>query len=759
MSFIAISVIGFFSSGTAKICMIFAFFTFSIIFTAMIFISKTLKNEAICLSIISCLSLLAAIISFAYFDIYYNNSMSLLDKEECQIQATVLSEDTYYADTHIYSIRVDKVDGKAMNFKAVFESTDQQLLETGNKISVVVTPEAFEDSAGTYSEKFDRLSSGFFMKFESTGRDKLIVDGHKNPNWLSVIIVSLRSAIFDKFTNLVGKEESGLPLALFLGDRSMLSDEIKRDFSRAGAYHLLALSGMHMTIIVGFFEFLLKQLYVVLKVRVIALSVFALSYLALTGFSISAIRAVLMLLAVYLSGICELPADPLTTLSMAGFFMLALSPTTVVDAGFWMSFGATFGILAFADIFKGMFSGLYKWGWKTQIPVEPITYLPTTAFAGICAMIPMTLILCIFIKEFSYMTVLSTVLLSLPTTLLLILCLIFTFLPSIPFITTSLTFSINHISDLMARLCARISDIEHITVSLNYPQIKIAIVILSLTLVFSLSFNFKKKKWLSLIPVMCATAILLSTIAISENLNSEKVKVTYLSTSSNSEFVILSCNREVVICDFSNGSNSSRNSETAIMSELHATEIDGVVITDYSSRLAVSTSRLFASEKVRRVWLPMPTNYDDYHTMRSMVESAERYGVDAYVYNYGDTITVFESVELYTLRSEIDRSAVPVFLLNIKTENEQLTYLSEAYGESELRTQANEIITTSDYILFGTKGPVSKMVYSLPDGCNELKQVVFADRAVAGYLKSDSLPQDVRIVVNAEKYDLTLQKP
>ena len=57
---------------------------------------------------------------------------------------------------------------------------------------------------------------------------------------------------------MTGDESRGLPSALLLGDKTYLSDSTRRDFSRAGVSHLLAISGLHVTLIFGMLAVFLR---------------------------------------------------------------------------------------------------------------------------------------------------------------------------------------------------------------------------------------------------------------------------------------------------------------------------------------------------------------------------------------------------------------------------------------------------------------------------------------------------------------------
>ena len=113
------------------------------------------------------------------------------------------------------------------------------------------------------------------------------------------------SAIADKISgvlvSLLGEEKGVLALGFFTGERSDLPAYIVRDFRRSGLSHIMAVSGSHIAILLGSIEVLLRRLFVPKGARCAVVSVCGLLFILITGFSLSGIRSVLMLYAVYLA--------------------------------------------------------------------------------------------------------------------------------------------------------------------------------------------------------------------------------------------------------------------------------------------------------------------------------------------------------------------------------------------------------------------------------------------------------------------------
>ncbi len=136
--------------------------------------------------------------------------------------------------------------------------------------------------------------------------------------------------------------------ALVLGDRTDISTELKRDYADAGAVHLLAISGLHIGVLLlllnGLFSPLLQWKhggFVRLLLVVSCLWIFAF----ITGLSASVMRSVTMFSAVALGIALKRSKSQFQTLLISLFVLLLIRPNFIYDVGFQLSYLAVFGIL------------------------------------------------------------------------------------------------------------------------------------------------------------------------------------------------------------------------------------------------------------------------------------------------------------------------------------------------------------------------------------------------------------------------------
>ncbi len=173
--------------------------------------------------------------------------------------------------------------------------------------------------------------------------------------------------------------------ALVLGDKTRLSSEDRASFSNAGAMHVLAVSGLHVGIVLFMLQYLFGQFprYVSRKNATLLAILLIWMYAGITGFSPSVLRASFMFSLLALGQISSRRVDGLNTLFFTAFVLILLDPLVIYNIGFQLSYLAMIGILL---LYKRISSIIYirnKWlrkiwegtavGIAAQIMTVPLT--------------------------------------------------------------------------------------------------------------------------------------------------------------------------------------------------------------------------------------------------------------------------------------------------------------------------------------------------------------------------------------------------
>lgn len=151
-----------------------------------------------------------------------------------------------------------------------------------------------------------------------------------------------------KINTVFDADTAGFLSALLTGGRGGLDMQTRNELSIAGIYHTVAVSGMHVSILLG----MVMQLCGSRRRLAAAIGVPAVVFFVLmTGAPASAVRAGVMQTLLLLAPLVQREDDPITSLSAAGLFLLLVNPWTLLDVGFQLSFASAAGILLFAGRF------------------------------------------------------------------------------------------------------------------------------------------------------------------------------------------------------------------------------------------------------------------------------------------------------------------------------------------------------------------------------------------------------------------------
>ncbi|PIR79828.1 MAG: hypothetical protein COU25_03310 [Candidatus Levybacteria bacterium CG10_big_fil_rev_8_21_14_0_10_35_13] len=193
-----------------------------------------------------------------------------------------------------------------------------------------------------------------------------------NPFLSSVYFI--RQKIIDNFNSSLDPVSSSLLLGIVFGIKENMPKDFLDKIQITGVMHVVAASGMNVTMVSGFLFYLLGSL--LKRQFAIALSIFGvIFYTALAGFEPSIIRAAIMGILVFSAQVLGRQQYSLNTLLITGAFMLFLWPQFVTDTGFALSFTATAGILFIPLFFqkvKNSFTEVFITTTSAQIATLPI---------------------------------------------------------------------------------------------------------------------------------------------------------------------------------------------------------------------------------------------------------------------------------------------------------------------------------------------------------------------------------------------------
>jgi len=170
-------------------------------------------------------------------------------------------------------------------------------------------------------------------------------EGHR----LIGLAYALRGRMVRAISQLLAPDRAALLAAITLGERSGIDRRVQEAFLGSGTYHILAISGLNVSLLAATVFIVLRALRVPRRMGAVLSGCLVTFYAALAGGSPSVVRAAVMADLYLLALILDREADSWNTLAVSAFLLLLWQPRFLFDAGFQLTFVATAAILVAAQ--------------------------------------------------------------------------------------------------------------------------------------------------------------------------------------------------------------------------------------------------------------------------------------------------------------------------------------------------------------------------------------------------------------------------
>lgn len=286
---------------------------------------------------IFCLLLIILLASSARFSSNYESEYGHLKDQKISVTGTV--EDISYKKKESFLQPVITLKEGAICYMAALEG----LPEIGS--SVTISGKVFIFENATNEGQFDMRNYYEIMGIHYGLSNAVIVNQDDSKySYLKNALFLMRRSFSEKLDEFLPENEAGVMKTMLLGEKSELDTSIKELYQRNGIAHVLAISGLHISLIgILLYRLLLKAGLGINKSSIIALSIVFL-YGAMTGFSVSAIRAVFMFVLSMLANLFGRSYDFMTAVSLSALSILLSNPLFIYHSGFIFSYGCILGI-------------------------------------------------------------------------------------------------------------------------------------------------------------------------------------------------------------------------------------------------------------------------------------------------------------------------------------------------------------------------------------------------------------------------------
>lgn len=251
---------------------------------------------------------------------------------QCTVEVDTDAQASYQEGYLRGTLRVIACNGKKTDFLVVCDSFPGT--KPGECFSAEWNLMPLEEDAYRMSYQ----SQGVYLRAEYQGG----YSAQPDSNAFRFRLYEVRQNLVRIFQRWMPEEESELEVAMLLGEKDGLRDSIQDAFRAAGVSHLLAVSGLHVTLLCGMFSFGRKRRF--LRPLILLRGALVVFYMFLTGLPVSVLRAGTVYLIALAGSFFWQPVDLLTSTGAAAVLLGIQNAYAPCDLGFQLSFCAVVGV-------------------------------------------------------------------------------------------------------------------------------------------------------------------------------------------------------------------------------------------------------------------------------------------------------------------------------------------------------------------------------------------------------------------------------
>lgn len=291
---------------------------------------------------------LAAVLIFAagllleQYSIFKNSAV--FDGGSVSVKGTVVSVPASSDYAFSYIIKVESGGEIKGGFKLRYITTEKAGFAAGDKVSGTVSAKLFSDDID-YLE-YSLASKVYFTCFESDG-SHFEATGEESLYYKTM--GSVRKYLSDTVDRYIPGENGAVAKAMTIGDKSGISDKTLNYFNYSGTAHLLVVSGLHLTVWAMAVMRLLSKSRRTRKYAPYLGGLCVLFYCALTGFSVSIVRAGIMTGCMLLGRALGRDSDSLNSIGLSVIIIFIINPFSAFSAAMWLTVLSTSGIVLFSE--------------------------------------------------------------------------------------------------------------------------------------------------------------------------------------------------------------------------------------------------------------------------------------------------------------------------------------------------------------------------------------------------------------------------
>lgn len=589
-------------------------------FIALVFIILLIKKDKKIIIL-----LLFVILSFIYVDIL-ENEYNRIENKQIEEKAVIISDIQEKEYKYIYEAKFLK-----NNKKVLISIKKSQQIDKINYGDLIYLEGKLEiPKIATNYKGFDYrqyLKTKKIQGIVIADNVKILKVKYKNN-----LIYQIQKKIKETIKEELPDETGNLLLAILVGDKKDLSEQIQINFKNSNLSHMLAVSGAHVSYIIVGLTYITQNLIMGKRKGRVFCIFFLIIFMAITNFTPSVTRACIMAILTLVSKILYKKADIYTNISISALIILLYNPYSLLDLGFQLSFGGTIGIVIFMRFIK-----------KKQEEPKLLNYIKQMALVSICANI---IIIPIIMNNFNTVSLTFLVSNILASPILAIIVIVGFSIIIISIISHSLSnilvFWLNPILNLLIKISSFCSKLPFAKILVVTPYI-FNIIFYYTIILYLVNYNnlkqFIKKK----------TVILLSIILILSNfifyILPQDLKIYFIDVGQGDSTLIVTPSKKTILID-GGGSESFDVGEKVLLPYLldrRIRKIDYIMISHFDTDHCKGIFTVIENLKVKNIIISKQAekseNYKKFKEIVAnkkiniiLVKAGDKIKIDKYIY-------------------------------------------------------------------------------------------------------------------------------
>lgn len=313
----------------------------AVVFLAYVVIGKLKKFSVNDFALVAMSFAAAFLVGELYTSYVYEDTIKY-DGISGSFSGIVQDYDVYADDKARYILK-----GKINNVRTAEISffTNELDVRYGDRVSIENC--TFKKISGDYlfdSETYYK-ADGIFLSAENP--ENISVE-NLNTHRIKNFLMDYREKIISDFRIKLGDDCGGFLAGMVFGEKSFLEDNVKNSLYRTGIGHIMAVSGLHISVMAIFLMEIFKRLKINKFISFGLLNIFMFLMVTMAETPVSAVRAFIMADIAYSAGFFRRQSDTFNSLAVAVLVICLANPYIIYSQGFILSVTGTFGIGVFA---------------------------------------------------------------------------------------------------------------------------------------------------------------------------------------------------------------------------------------------------------------------------------------------------------------------------------------------------------------------------------------------------------------------------